>query len=84
MVGNKDFTGLNNPDVNNAIEGCTVDNPCKNNPCSNGASCVDEWEQYSCQCPLGKQQSWINFMKGRKSLQFHCEGDLTSNEKRFS
>ena len=34
--------------------GCQGDDVCGSNDCLNGATCLDEWNQYSCQCLTGK------------------------------
>ena len=34
--------------------GCHSDAVCTSHNCINGASCVDEWNQFSCQCITGK------------------------------
>ena len=44
---------LQRPQIFNATEGCTSVNPCTSDPCPAQATCVDEWEDYSCQCPPG-------------------------------
>ncbi|XP_052061386.1 cadherin EGF LAG seven-pass G-type receptor 2-like isoform X1 [Mytilus californianus] len=96
LVGNNGYTGLTKPDVHQAREGCVVDNPCSKNPCSNGATCVDEWEQYSCKCPPGtigpncqdicqNYNPCENFAFCRSPSQnlygYHCEcGELQSGQ----
>ena len=53
-VGNTQNSILERPaDVVNAPEGCTAANPCDSSPCPRQATCVDEWEDYSCKCPPG-------------------------------
>lgn len=96
LVGNNEYTGLSRPDINQAKEGCTVSNPCDSSPCSNQATCVDEWQQYSCTCPPGtigpdcldichNYNPCENFAFCRSPSQnlygYHCEcGELQSGK----
>ena len=52
-VGNTQNSILQRPQPVNSPEGCTATNPCDSSPCPTQATCVDEWEGYSCQCPPG-------------------------------
>ncbi|XP_033746006.1 LOW QUALITY PROTEIN: cadherin EGF LAG seven-pass G-type receptor 2-like [Pecten maximus] len=52
-VGNTPSSILIRPQGHNVQDGCSVANPCDDNPCTAGATCVDEWGDYSCICPPG-------------------------------
>ncbi|KAK3610573.1 hypothetical protein CHS0354_009013 [Potamilus streckersoni] len=52
-VGNIENSILLNPEINLGEKGCQSTDVCSSNPCNRGAKCVDEWEQYSCQCSNG-------------------------------
>ncbi|XP_021344023.1 cadherin EGF LAG seven-pass G-type receptor 2-like isoform X2 [Mizuhopecten yessoensis] len=52
-VGNTPSAILIRPQSHNVDEGCTIANPCDNNPCHAGATCVDQWADHSCICPPG-------------------------------
>lgn len=37
-----------------SIPGCpTKKNVCDSNSCHNGGTCVNQWDAFSCECPLG-------------------------------
>ncbi|XP_046355288.2 cadherin EGF LAG seven-pass G-type receptor 1-like isoform X1 [Haliotis rufescens] len=51
-MGNYANTVLNNPNENNVEAGCESTEKCLGNVCGIG-TCVDEWEDHSCDCPPG-------------------------------
>ena len=53
-VGNKENSVLQRPIINNAQKGCDSGDACRSNPCTPRATCVNEWEGYTCTCPNGK------------------------------
>ncbi|KAL5014369.1 hypothetical protein ScPMuIL_008639 [Solemya velum] len=52
-VGNNPKSLLVNPDLNNVESGCLAPDVCDSNPCPQSATCIDEWGDYSCKCPVG-------------------------------
>ncbi|XP_060555146.1 cadherin EGF LAG seven-pass G-type receptor 2-like isoform X2 [Ruditapes philippinarum] len=52
-VGNKENSVLQRPIISNAQKGCASGDACKSNPCTARATCVNEWEGYTCKCPNG-------------------------------
>lgn len=40
-------------DKQNVETGCNGDPVCDTNKCTNGATCVDVWNEYTCNCPVG-------------------------------
>uniref|UniRef100_K1PF79 Cadherin EGF LAG seven-pass G-type receptor 1 n=1 Tax=Magallana gigas TaxID=29159 RepID=K1PF79_MAGGI len=53
IVGNTNTALLSRPSHSNSFPGCTIPSACKDNPCTQGASCVDHWGKHECVCPKG-------------------------------
>lgn len=35
------------------VPGCRTSSPCDSQPCSNGATCIDLWDDFTCSCAVG-------------------------------
>ncbi|XP_061178872.1 cadherin EGF LAG seven-pass G-type receptor 2-like isoform X2 [Saccostrea echinata] len=53
IVGNTNTALLSRPSHSNTYPGCTIPSACMDNPCSAGATCVDQWGKHECVCPKG-------------------------------